>query len=533
MRHCKTFIIIFLIFFSFNIYANVIGMIYTKYFPSYSSDQRVTVGIQITNLKVYTINLSFLGGGESDSEGYFNINTNPLNPYAVYILLVSYENNDTRARDYASEILKEEILFYGFQAGSLGISLNVANDNKLIDAANILWHMTKIREYFSSLSSQLPRVAADLRAGGNISGEYKEPFDILEFGTRNGYEWARTAEVIYHEYTHHVIHEFYNSTFPGSIGSEAQAIDEGISDYFACSFTNSALVGESVGLNRTLYNSFVYNSSQDDHWNGQVIGGACWDLRTLVGSTIADQLVYEALKNQPRSFNSFANEVKRADHDLFGSCYQNEIAQAFSNHGIEVSVPPNPVIKFDSGWGETVVVSWTGDGELLSFILKKEYNFGSGWGSPIYINSTTSPYTDVNVIRDKFGDMNARYSVQAVDNLGYVSEYSNLISTIGQSTWKNSSSFQNDDELSFNMNENYPNPFNPSTTISFSIPTSSKVILKAYDILGREVTTLVDEIKSPGKHNVVFDGSTLASGVYLYSLRANEINIVKKMTLVK
>jgi hypothetical protein len=81
--------------------------------------------------------------------------------------------------------------------------------------------------------------------------------------------------------------------------------------------------------------------------------------------------------------------------------------------------------------------------------------------------------------------------------------------------------------------QNYPNPFNPITKISFQLPRESKVLLKVYDLLGKEIAILVDEFKSAGSHEVVFDGTKLSSGVYYYSLITNKSVISKKLTLLK
>lgn len=86
---------------------------------------------------------------------------------------------------------------------------------------------------------------------------------------------------------------------------------------------------------------------------------------------------------------------------------------------------------------------------------------------------------------------------------------------------------------SYNLAQNYPNPFNPVTTIRYSIPQSGFVTLKIYDLLGREVAALVNEEKSPGVYEVQFDGSNLASGVYLYTLQAGEFADTKKFLLLK
>jgi ligand-binding sensor domain-containing protein len=85
----------------------------------------------------------------------------------------------------------------------------------------------------------------------------------------------------------------------------------------------------------------------------------------------------------------------------------------------------------------------------------------------------------------------------------------------------------------FLLNQNYPNPFNPTTKIRYQIPKSGFVSLKVYDLLGREVSTLVNEEKSTGNHGVEFDGSDLTSGIYFYSIQVEGYTEFKKMILIK
>ena len=87
--------------------------------------------------------------------------------------------------------------------------------------------------------------------------------------------------------------------------------------------------------------------------------------------------------------------------------------------------------------------------------------------------------------------------------------------------------------LDYILYQNYPNPFNPSTTIDYSIPKKSNVILKAYNMLGVEVATLVNEEKNRGIYSVNFDALGLASGVYFYRIQADEFVQTKKMLLLK
>jgi len=86
---------------------------------------------------------------------------------------------------------------------------------------------------------------------------------------------------------------------------------------------------------------------------------------------------------------------------------------------------------------------------------------------------------------------------------------------------------------SFELEQNYPNPFNPSTNIRFTIPEKEHVTLKVFDVLGREITTLVNEVKEAGTYNIKFNAQNLPSGVYLYTLAAGKYTATKKMMLVK
>jgi hypothetical protein len=85
----------------------------------------------------------------------------------------------------------------------------------------------------------------------------------------------------------------------------------------------------------------------------------------------------------------------------------------------------------------------------------------------------------------------------------------------------------------FVLNQNYPNPFNPTTTISWYSPLSGRQTLKIYDILGNEITTLVNEFKPAGNYEVMFDGRNLPSGVYYYRLQSGKFTITKKLVLLR
>jgi photosystem II stability/assembly factor-like uncharacterized protein len=85
----------------------------------------------------------------------------------------------------------------------------------------------------------------------------------------------------------------------------------------------------------------------------------------------------------------------------------------------------------------------------------------------------------------------------------------------------------------YSLSQNYPNPFNPITTIRFTIPKSDRVQIKVYDMLGREIQTLVNDFKQSGNYEIFFDASNLPSGIYLYRMSSGDYSETKKMLLLK
>jgi len=101
---------------------------------------------------------------------------------------------------------------------------------------------------------------------------------------------------------------------------------------------------------------------------------------------------------------------------------------------------------------------------------------------------------------------------------------------------KSGTSVQREDApvpVGYSLEQNYPNPFNPTTEINFSIAKSGMTSLRIYDLLGREVSVLVNQEMNPGSYKATFDASKLSSGTYIYQLQSGDTRLVKKMMLVK
>lgn len=167
----------------------------------------------------------------------------------------------------------------------------------------------------------------------------------------------------------------------------------------------------------------------------------------------------------------------------------------------------------------------------------------------VYINENTTPeyidydtklyYCSLGGEQSGYHPYPVRYKIKAVDEYEDESVFSDFASTIGSE--ENGSpidpdrpmSEENDLPTKYSLYQNYPNPFNPSTNIQFDLPNDATVSLKIYDMLGREVATLVNEFRNAGRYIIGFDGSKLSSGVYYYKIKAGNFEQTRRMVLVK
>jgi hypothetical protein len=130
-------------------------------------------------------------------------------------------------------------------------------------------------------------------------------------------------------------------------------------------------------------------------------------------------------------------------------------------------------------------------------------------------------YEDANCVSASKFDSTARAILLGMD--AYLQDTSSVTSVLA---------VNNVPEKYF-LEQNFPNPFNPTTVINYQLPTANHVSLKVYDILGREAVMLVDEEQSSGKHSITFNASSLSSGVYFYRLISGSVVEMKKMQLIR
>lgn len=165
------------------------------------------------------------------------------------------------------------------------------------------------------------------------------------------------------------------------------------------------------------------------------------------------------------------------------------------------------------------------------YLIERSQN-GGAFSQIATVNGTTSEYIDYGISWAGSGQYSATYRIRANDTQGLTSVYTPSRTIFYGDAWKISVDNESG-ELNYKLDQNFPNPFNPSTTIQYELPEAGLVELKIYDMLGNEIQTLVNEFKTEGKYSLAFNSGSLASGVYILSLKAAHFAMQRKMTLLK
>ena len=172
----------------------------------------------------------------------------------------------------------------------------------------------------------------------------------------------------------------------------------------------------------------------------------------------------------------------------------------------------------DNVWSKNVVFSQYSP-------LRIQYKYGANWGASI---STGGNDNENGVAQDHFIDLTPTMLSATVENVfGAMGDHP-LVNIVLDVV----SELPGTPE-SYNLAQNFPNPFNPSTSIRFSIPEAGLVTVRVFNLLGEDVATLVNDYKNAGNYDVQFDASRLTTGVYFYSISVNNFASTKKMVLTK
>jgi len=161
------------------------------------------------------------------------------------------------------------------------------------------------------------------------------------------------------------------------------------------------------------------------------------------------------------------------------------------------------------------------------FLIQRRLGFAGTFNDLTTVGSNIITFTDIGLVPSTV----YCYRVLAYNGIGN-SEYSNINCASTNASGIDDINSGGIPE-SFELFNNYPNPFNPSTTIYYAIPEPGFVELKVFDVLGNEMISLVSEVKDAGYHNIQFDAAEYQSGIYFYRLQSGNFVETKKMTLLK
>jgi len=252
-------------------------------------------------------------------------------------------------------------------------------------------------------------------------------------------------------------------------------------------------------------------------------------------SSVADDIVYRYSNTSSISFSSQTTLDNSTTFNNVTStkqiCYDDAVilySHGKTWYGQKAGGALPVELAFFSGVlnGPDIELKWRTETEVNNYGFNIERSFpshGTSWNTIGFVEghgNSNSPkeYNFIDSEIDQSG--NYSYRLKQIDNDGTF-EYSDVV-TVSVGTPER-----------FYLSQNYPNPFNPTTTIDYMITKNEKVSLKVYDLLGREVASLVNEFKPAGTYSVTFDAELLASGVYIYRLIAGEYVAVKRMSLLK
>jgi hypothetical protein len=327
----------------------------------------------------------------------------------------------------------------------------------------------------------------NIYAGTNVSG--------VLISTNNGTTWSQTS---------------LNNRFVFSLAASGNYVMAGVND--------SGIYVSSNNGNSWLKTYSYISDIRSLAFNGNIIFAGIYGSGVIYSSNFGSDWIQTNLNNKPVFSLAFSgNYIFAAVFDIYNA----------SERGVYRS------INNGSSWYKTSISNIS-----VGSLAVSGNNLFAGTESGVFLTTNNG---------ENWLNKNQGFNIIPAVSVFLIANNYIFAGTNGKSVWRRSLSeileAQNISlylPLVFSLSENYPNPFNPVTRIDFDIPPhggssngTGFVSLKVYDVLGREVQTLVNEIKTAGSYSVDFNGSDLTSGVYFYRLESEGFSDVKRMVLIK
>ncbi|MFQ5601589.1 MAG: hypothetical protein ACE5G2_13695, partial [Candidatus Krumholzibacteriia bacterium] len=320
--------------------------------PKYVQDRRVTRALPWLRVQLGQVGTEPSLSTHSDASGFFAFDLQP-GEVTVHSGLTGLYVAVDNATDDPSPHLERRVTVPGQVVMHFTAVESRVDERTIYHHTNTIHDFVKQRFGFSLLDFPLPAIAESANPG-NGDPNYPNAFwdgERMGFGNGGGTFWnlGLFADVIYHEYTHAVTDYVYRPA-GGLTGVIGGAIHEALSDYFAATITGEPLLGENLFRRtpeplRNLDNLLVWpddrDASDEVHANGEILGGAFWDVRELAGPQIADAAIHFARELFPRTFEEYLDAMLVQDDLLFGDGFpgngspnRDAILTGFAMHGM-------------------------------------------------------------------------------------------------------------------------------------------------------------------------------------------------------
>lgn len=311
--------------------------------------------------------------------------------------------------------------------------------------------------------------------------------------------------------------------------------------------TNRIAVNRQSGKNDRMPAHWYWNNHWANKWCDKDIYGNYWLSRDVMGDfTDAFTLSYNNLLTRWSNPSTYVGGNTDISIQLVSENAGICTVKVFSTYNSGLSLPPSKpqFLKVQAGQNNRPYLTWDEnlEDDILRYDVWKKKFINGSWQWSFLTSTTNNFYLDATEVfcgpppAQCENQAYVYYKILAVDTDYQQSVFSDPVVAAVQGSPPDKISVDlpsSEKPTEYSLMQNFPNPFNPVTTISYSIPSNGLVTLKVYDILGTELAELVNEAKEAGNYSVTFNASNLPSGIYFYTLTSGNYTATKKLILLK